>query len=270
MEKKNIVSIEDRIPKLKQARKKKTNRRLIFYLTILFILIAAVVYLQSPLSHVRQVTVSENKHVATKVIKEMSQIPDNQNIWQVDNRKIEQRVEAHPEIKSAEVTRKLPSTVNVQVSEYNRVGYVKDEGNFYPILENGKRLDSYQLNATNGDAPLLIGFTKATYLEEMSKELLQLPKSIAALISEIHWTPTDDNPYQIKLYMNDGFEVQGTIRNFSKKIRAYPSIVAQLGPEDKGIIHIGVGAYFEAYPDTSDKDAEQDKEKEDSENEDQG
>ena len=38
MEKKNVVSIEDRIPKLKEARKKKANRRLHF-LSIYFFLL---------------------------------------------------------------------------------------------------------------------------------------------------------------------------------------------------------------------------------------
>ncbi|WP_028782689.1 cell division protein FtsQ/DivIB [Thalassobacillus devorans] len=247
MEKKNIVSIEDRIPKLKHARKKKANRRLIFYLTILFLLIAIVIYLQSPLSHVKNIKVSGNVHVPDEEIREMSHISGDENFWQVDKQQIQTSVMAHPEINEASVSRNFPNTITIKVDEYDRVGYVKLDGSYYPILENGTRLESYELHVTNGDAPLLIGFDKATYLEEMSKELRELPDSIARLISEIHWTPTDDNPFQIKLYMNDGYEVQGTIRNFSKKMRAYPSIVAQLGPEDKGIIHIDVGAYFEAY-----------------------
>lgn len=250
MEKKNIVSIEDRIPKLKHARKKKANRRLIFYLTILFLLIAIVVYLQSPLSHVKQVAVKGNVHVSDEEIKEMSHVTGKDNFWKVDKQQVESSVKGHPEVTKVSVSRDFPNTITIQVDEYDRVGYVRVDGSYYPILENGKRLDSYELRVTNGDAPLLLDFDKATYLEEMSKELRELPSSVANLISEIHWTPTDDNPFQIKLYMNDGYEVQGTIRNFSKKMRAYPSIVTQLSPEDKGIIHIDVGAYFESYSDT--------------------
>ena len=31
----------------------------------------------------------------------------------------------------------------------------------------------------------------------------------------------------------------------SEKMEVYPSIVAQLDPNDEGIIHLGVGVYFE-------------------------
>ncbi|MFD1018084.1 cell division protein FtsQ/DivIB [Thalassobacillus hwangdonensis] len=249
-EKKNIVSLEDRIPKLKQARKRRANIRLIFYLTILFFLVAIVVYLQSPLSHVRDVSIVGNTHVSDQKLIDMSHVTKEDNFWKVDKDAVAELVNVHPEIAAASVDRKLPGTIEINVDEYERVGYVKVDGSYYPILENGERLDSYQLKSPSGDAPLLIDFNKPTYLEGMSKELQQLPGSIASMISEIYWEPTDENPYQIRLYMTDGYEVLGTIRNFSEKILAYPSIVSQLGPDDRGIIHIDVGAYFEAYPGT--------------------
>src|SRR5699024_4047408 len=99
------------------------------------------------------------------------------------------------------------------------------------------------------EAPQMIGFIEETYLKSMSAELEKLPKSILNLISEIHWQPTEENKNKVVLYMNDGFVVDGTIRNFADKMQVYPSIVAQLEPDSKGIIHIGVGAYFEEFTD---------------------
>lgn len=81
----------------------------------------------------------------------------------------------------------------------------------------------------------------------MSKELSNLPNNILNIISEIHWTPTDKNKNDITLYMTDGFMVQSSIRNFSEKMKVYPSIASQLEPGSEGIIHIGVGAYFEPF-----------------------
>lgn len=246
MEERKIVSIEDRIPKLKQTRKKKANRRLIVYLTILFLLIATVVYLQSPLSDVREVVVKGQQHVSEEEIKEISKITNETNIWQVESDKIKKRLESHNEITFADVNRKFPSTVQIEVEEAERIGYVKENGEFRPILENGTELKSTS-PLPGGDAPILAGFNKPTYLKEMSQELKELPDSVSSLISEIHWEPKEDNPYQIRLYMTDGYQVLASIRTFSSKMPAYPSIVSQLDKGLEGIIHIDVGAYFEEF-----------------------
>lgn len=246
MEERKIVSIEDRIPKLKHSRRKKANRRLIAYLTVLFLLIAIVVYLQSPLSNVREVIVQGQQHVTEDEIKQIADVTGDTNIWKVDREAIENSLEAHKEISSAVVQRELPSTVNIKVEESERIGYIKENGEFRAILEDGTQLD-FTSPYPGGDAPILIGFDKPTYLKEMSKELKALPESVSRLISEIHWQPKEDNPYQIYMYMNDGYQVQASIRSFSNKMPAYPSIVSQLDEGVKGIIHIDVGAYFEEF-----------------------
>src|SRR5690625_6525761 len=92
---------------------------------------------------------------------------------------------------------------------------------------------------------LIMDFTDDTYLQRMTKELEQLPDGIFNLISEVHWKPTEENKNKVLLFMNDGFIVDGTIREFADKMQVYPSIVSQLEAGSKGIIHIGVGAYLD-------------------------
>lgn len=248
MAEKKVVSIEDRIPKLKQARKKKANRRLIFYLSLFFILIGMVVYLQSPLSHVHEVEVSGNIYIDKEKISSLTELSSNDNFWGVKTTRVKEKVMNHPEIKSVAVSKKFPSTIKIVVEEYNRVGYVKNGSEYFALLENGDSLTSSPLHSIPGDAPLLLNFSKQTYLQEMTKELSRLPNSIVNLISEIHWQPTDGNPYKIWMFMNDGFEVDGSIRNFSSAMKSYPSISAQLDPEIKGVIHMANGgAVFNPY-----------------------
>ena len=119
-------------------------------------------------------------------------------------------------------------------------------------MGNGKTLTAKQ-KTMHGDAPLIMGFNDNTYLQRMTKELEQLPKGIFNLISEVHWKPTEENKNKILLYMNDGFIVDGTIRGFADKMQVYPSIVSQLEAGSKGIIHIGVGAYFESFDQSSEE-----------------
>lgn len=253
MAKKKVVSIEDRIPKLKQERKKKANRRLIFYLVVFFVLISIIVYLQSPLSHVNTIEVKGNSFTEDEQIKQLSGITENSNIWMINEKEVIESISKNPIIQSVEVNRNLPWTIEIEVSEYTHVGYIKKDGNYLPVLGNGEIITKLKQETANGDAPIMKNFSKEKYLEKMAGQLKKLPESILKLISEIHWKPTDDNKSNILLYMNDGYLVDGTMRGFAEKMKAYPSIVSQIKPGTKGIIHIGVGAYFEKFK-ASDED----------------
>lgn len=247
-----VVSIEDRIPKLKQERKKKANRRLVFYLSIFFILISIIVYLQSPLSNVKKIAVSGNVYITKDEMIEQSQLTNQTNIWMIDNKKIEKMIEENPIVESVDVKRKLPSTVTIQVVENKHVGYIEEDNTIYPVFGNGTVLPIPA--KSRGNSPLLHHFSDEDQLINMVTELEKVPQNILNLISEIHWVPKEENKNKIMLYMNDGFIVDGTIRKFSDKIQVYPSIAAQLDPSIQGIIHIGVGAYFEEFNAKTDKD----------------
>jgi len=253
MSKKNIVSIEDRIPKLKQARKKKANRRLIFYLSIFFFLISIIVYLQSPLSHIKTIQVEGNEFVADEKIIARSNLSTDTNIWTIDKKEIEASILEDPIMKSVSIERDLPWSVTIDVTEQKIVGYIREETVFYSVLANGETM-KMENASFNGNAPLIYGFNDKDYLKQMAGELNILPESILNLISEIHWEPTEDNKNTILLYMNDGYLVKGSLRDFGEKMKVYPSIVSQLDTDEKGIIHIGVGIYFESFNHDSNTD----------------
>src|SRR5690625_1258685 len=124
MDKKNVVSIEDRIPRLKQERKKKANRRLIFYLSIFFFLLSIIVYLQSPLSHIKTITVKCHSFLDEETIIQQSGLSKQTNIWVMNQAKTEKILQKHPIIASVEVKRKLPWTVEILVQEHKLVGYI--------------------------------------------------------------------------------------------------------------------------------------------------
>lgn len=270
MNEEKIVSIEDRIPKLKQARKKKANRRLIFYLSIFFILIAVIVYLQSPLSHVRSFDVTGNSFLTDEEVLDLAGLAAETNIWTLDKDAVTSSVLENPIIQEVEVDRQLPWTVQIKLMEHERVGYKEEENHFYPVLGNGTVLTEMAQNTYNGDAPLLAGFSDEELFKQMTAQLQAMPESILGLISEIHWRPSDGDNHSIMLYMNDGYMVSGTIREFAEKMQVYPSIVSQLEPGSEGIIHIGVGAYFEAFgsaEETADSENESDAEEDSAQDE---
>lgn len=255
---KNIVSIEDRIPRLKEARKKKANRRLVFYMTIFFFLISIIVYLQSPLSDVKTVEINNNSFISDEEILELSGLDGKVNIWSIETDQIKDELEKNPVIDEVTVERILPQTVRISVQEKKIIGFVEEDSLFYPVLENGELLMNQSSNSFTGEAPLLIGFHDKTYLENLSSELGKLPEDILGLISEIFWKPEEGNNNNILLYMNEGFIVKGSIRGLAEGMNVYPSVVAQLDPNVKGIIHMGVGVYFEAFDKENEEDSIED------------
>src|SRR5699024_7539769 len=121
MSEKNVLSIEDRIPKLKQARKKKTNRRLIFYLSIFFLLVSLVVYLQSPLSNIKTIKVTGNAVLSNEEIIKLSGLTDQTNIWSINKNEISEILQENPMVSDATVKRSLPQTVEITVDEFTLV-----------------------------------------------------------------------------------------------------------------------------------------------------
>ncbi|WP_067838826.1 cell division protein FtsQ/DivIB [Amphibacillus sediminis] len=259
MEDHKVVSIEDRIPKLKEARRKKTNRRLVFYLSLFFVLISIVVYLQSPLSYVRGISVSGQEYISEQQIIDYSGLTEQDNIWGFRVADIENKIEQHAEIKQAKVKRVLPNSIEIAIIELDKVAYLNEGEFFYPLLENGNKLDSVRITEWQGDAPLLFGFNEEDYLIMLTEQLKELPQTVANHISEIHWTPTDANPFTLRLFMTDGFEVRTSIRGLNQSMSNYPSIVSQLDPKQKGVIDIDVGgAVFNAYTSENEQKKDQD------------
>ena len=257
MKTENDASIEDRIPKLKQHRKKKANRRLLFLLALFFLMILSVVYFQSPLSHVHKVTVDGNELISNKTVLQKSGIDNGMNVWSVNKEKTVEQLKKLPEVKDATVKLTFPNTYQISIQEYDKKAYLSKGSKFYVILENGKVLDK-GTESIPVDAPLLRGFEEDKTLVIMVNELGKLPKEVQHLISEINLVPKKTDQYHLTLFMNDGFEVSATIRSFSEKMMHYPSIVSQLDPSVKGVIDLEVGSYFRAYETEGEQSNEED------------
>jgi cell division protein FtsQ len=247
MEKGKVLTLEDRIPKLKQQRRQKANRRLIFSVSIFFLLIISILYLQSPLSHIANIEVTGNIHVPSEEIISLSGLSNRTSFWSVKADSVIKKIKKNQEIEEVVIERKFPNSVIISVTEMKRVAYALNNGGIVPILENGTILQVSEETTLPSDAPILMNWESGSTLQEMAGELAKLTPAITNSISEVHHTPQESDPYQITLFMNDGFEVRASITDFAKKMSAYPAIVNQLDPNLKGIIHMEVAYYFEPY-----------------------
>lgn len=247
MQKGKVLTLEDRIPKLKEQRRKKANRRLILLLFMFFILIAGVIYIQSPLSQVSTVQISGNSVYEDKELVKASGISTKTNIWKIKKDKAAEQLLKLPEIKDATVKLVFPNKIHISITEHRRIAYLAKDAGFYPVMENGKILPGNKKESLSENVPVLLGFKEGKVLDEMCSSLLSLPEEIYNSISEIHYTPQKTDEFHVSLFMNDGFEVSASLRTFAEKMVHYPSIVSQLDPNVKGVIDLEVGSYFKAY-----------------------
>ena len=250
---KKIVSIEDRIPNLKATRQKKAKRRFRFYLIVLLVLVFVVVYLETSLSHINRIDVSGEHYLDEATILAASNLTEEISIWGFEKSSIEEQLTAIKEVKSARVIRKFPHDVQIEITENHTVGYLYNGTELMPVLENGTQLTPTTLASYPGDAPLMLNFQKDAFLDMLILELKETKQQLLAHISEIHYAPTETNPYQLLLYMTSGFELKTSIRDFSTHLKSYPSIVSQLDDKDPGLIEIGAGgAVFNAFRSSDD------------------
>ncbi|MGG6448131.1 cell division protein FtsQ/DivIB [Pseudobacillus badius] len=246
MEKGKIISIEERIPKLKKLRKRKTNRRLIFIISLFFLILLAVGYFQSPLSKVASIEVKGNQLTPAAEIIAHSGIEKGENIWKAGARQAEKNLERDPKIQQADVSVTFPNRVKISVKEQQKLAYLSKGKKLFPVLNNGTILKE-AVGSTPEQLPILYNFKAGAELDQLMDSLEQLPSEIVNSISEIYYAPKKTDSRHIQLFMNDGFEVSATLKTFPEKMVYYPAIISQLDPNVKGVIDLEVGSYFKAY-----------------------
>src|SRR5699024_8358062 len=86
-----------------------------------FLLIAVIVYLQSPLSHIKTINVNQNDVLSDEEIIKESGLKINTNIWMYKKGKTIKSLETHPMIETATIHRSLPSTVEIKIKKIREV-----------------------------------------------------------------------------------------------------------------------------------------------------
>ncbi|RKQ19708.1 cell division protein FtsQ/DivIB [Ureibacillus endophyticus] len=246
-----VIDIEDRIPTLREKRRKRTNFKFMILIILFFLTLFLLLYFQSPYSEINKIKITGSNLVEDKDYIKQSQLQIGDSMWGFNVGDVEERIAKQYWVKDVEVKRKWLTTVEIKVNEWQKVAYISLDNEFYPMLENG---DVFKESNTLEpiDAPLFLQFDDEKLRKRLLKELAKLDSTVLALISQINSTPSSADPYSITLYMNDGYEVRAEITTLAEKLNFYPSIVAQIensSDYSKGIIDIEVGSYYKTFND---------------------
>ncbi|HEX3015491.1 MAG TPA: FtsQ-type POTRA domain-containing protein [Desulfobacteria bacterium] len=193
--------------------RRSNNRVWIISITLLAAL-AVLGALRSPMFNVQQVVVEGNRLVSEQDILDLANVGLGTNIFRVPTASIAQNVALHPLIKSVNVSRRLPSTLVISVTERQPVAMVPVQNGFVIVDEQGvflQRSDTWPKNAV----PIISGVKipnnldlgkqiQGASLQEGLKIVAGLPKQLYAQVGEVY----AGNQDMLAMYTRDGLEVR--------------------------------------------------------------
>ncbi|PGM54854.1 FtsQ-type POTRA domain-containing protein [Bacillus sp. AFS053548] len=246
MQENKIISLEDRVPVLRNKKRKKANLRLLVTILVFFSLLLCVLYFQTSIGSKIHLVINGNQLYSDKEIQKLADVSVDDSFLTIRSKRVVDQLESQNTIQSAIVHKRFPNKVEIDVKEFQPVGQGLFSGKKYLLLESGVLIKEKN-SLGNTTAPDLIGWKQGDELQEMAAELKKMPQSIFQSISEIDYTPSKDDPLLITVFTNEGYEVRTTIRKFSNKMSNYPLILKSIPKDQKGVIHLEVGAYFSPY-----------------------
>lgn len=243
---KKVIDIEERIPSMRERRRRRANRKFIFIVSIFLIALLAILYFQSSLSKIGKIQVSgANVHEQAHYL-EKSGIQEGEGLWSFTKKKVKERLMDVEGVQEVEVTRKWFRDVNITMAEWRPIAYTEEDGRYSLLLENGEVLMQEAMSPER-DAPILNGFEDEEIQKKLTMQLKNMENNVYQLISEILYTGTKLEPNHITVFMDDGYEVKVLIPTFAEKMIYYPQIIAQLTGDERGVIDMEVGTYFTPY-----------------------
>ncbi|TWT07438.1 FtsQ-type POTRA domain-containing protein [Planococcus sp. CPCC 101016] len=241
-----VIDIEERIPTLRERRKKRTNRKFVALLFIFLTLLAILLYSQSKYSEIRTITIEGAVLFEQESYQAASGLNLGDSMWSFDAKAVAEQLEKLEWVEEASVKKNWLTGVEISLKEYIQMGYL-DRGNSYQIvLSNNLALEQ---PVTEVDGPIYSNFENEEKRENLIDQLLEVDPEVLQLISQVILDPEQDDADYVTLYMNDGNEVRGILSTLAEKMNYYPSVIAQLEDGQKGVIDMEVGIFFRSYAD---------------------
>lgn len=122
------------------VRKRKKRRKKHYLLKLLIFLLfcaGTYVFLHSSLFEIETIRVSNTKYVTSDEIQTMAGVKKKMNLFDFRAGKAERTLESDPYIQKADVSRKLPATVTIEVEERMEVGVIQGKSRYLIVDKEG-------------------------------------------------------------------------------------------------------------------------------------
>ena len=206
-------------------------------LLVLFLLLLAAVYLESPYVKVRSVVVQGATGLSNQLIADVN-INAGANMFTVNSRLVANRLLADfPILKTVSVRRNLiRQQIIIVVQEKKVAGLLDSGGVLYRLLSDGTVIDT-DPEGVGVNLPIITTATPLTVnlgvpvsdpdIVTLCQEFIQIPTETLSSFSEFHleiWRGST----AVLAYGQDGFEVRMPLTSLASSLRLYASIHSKL------------------------------------------
>ncbi|WP_261378335.1 cell division protein FtsQ/DivIB [Paenibacillus agilis] len=215
--------------------RKRKSKRILWLVILLCIVLLAVLFFRSPISKIDKVTFIGQSFVTSERLGEATGLVAGAPFFMVSENEVIANIKsAFPFVKSVKVNKHFPGKIEVFVEEYESVAYELDaEGEVLASLVNGSSVSLSEMKAVVLEKPLLTGWKDKQALElkaKLTKQLIQIPDSLLADISEIVYDPSASFSDRIRMYTRSGFEVITTVDLLPTKLAYLSGVVETQEP----------------------------------------
>ncbi|WP_411347522.1 cell division protein FtsQ/DivIB [Paenibacillus sp. WLX2291] len=218
-------------PSVKRKPLISAKTRWIVILSILFVIVAGVVFWFSPVGKISQITFTGNAFTSKTDLFNATRLAKGDAFYGTSASTIKERLLTIPAIKDAVITKHFPGQVNIQITEYPVVAYeLASSGELTAILQSGTSVRADDRGVAVEKPVLTQWGDYAKKKVELCKVLGNIPNELTSDISEIMPSPTPSFPDRIMIYTRSQFEVITSISLLSDKVEYLNQVIETQPP----------------------------------------
>lgn len=143
IEAEGAVEIVPSEPKKAAPKRKKRKKKRYFLKFCILVLVCVAVYffLHSPVFTVGKIKLAENEHMTLEQAKEITGYKKGMNLFEIDARKNQDKLEKDTYIKEADISRKLPDTIKIELTLREKTAVIQSGKGYVLIDDEGIVID---------------------------------------------------------------------------------------------------------------------------------
>lgn len=213
-------------------------------LLVLVMLIAGLLFIKSSYFTIGSVIVEGNKYISVEDVYRIAEIPEAMNIFSLNTSNIKMRLMHDLRIAEADVSRRFPGTIVINIKERKPVAYVASNYGFIELDKQGVVLAVFK-NLKQVTVPMITGLRleneyigdkiENQVIKDIVNYLSLLDEVTLNQLSEINMKSSD----QISAYTINSVHIRlGNSERLPDKAKLTNEILGELGDKKKTIEYI--------------------------------
>lgn len=243
---------EIRLEENRRRKKAKLRRKVISYIALVVSIIAVIIVLSlTVLFKIETISINGNTKYKNKEITAVLPIEKGSNLFLCDSKKAAEKLEENlPYIYSAEIKRKLPSTIVVNITETPTVYSIKNSDKTFTLLDGNFKVLETSAKKNNNCVSInkakiksaVVGQTAELSEEKIKDNLTELTSAISRLqLDKVTAIYSSDINNNFMVYDSRITIKLGTLENLDNKIYSALTAIDKLNesnPQAEGIMTV--------------------------------